>query len=258
MKPEIDGGDATTFEVLPLLPAGIQLDAATGAITGMLQPGVIVEETVYVVTARNNAGEASTELVFCVSDPPPVGLAYPDALEELVAGQVVNWTPQFTGGYPTGWSVAPALPTGLNLDGVSGVIRGAAAQAFAGAAYQIVASNTGGQTSVSLTVLVRLAVPRAPLYPDVPEGGLVLALRGNVELAPEAAGPGCEFTVRPDLPPGLALDEETGVISGQPSEATEMKDPASRTSGWLRRSRWGTSSAGKRKRPLANSWRRTP
>uniref|UniRef100_A0A7S4UC93 Uncharacterized protein n=1 Tax=Alexandrium monilatum TaxID=311494 RepID=A0A7S4UC93_9DINO len=218
LKPEMDGGDGATFEVSPPLPAALELSAATGAITGRLQPGQLIDEATYVVTARNEAGETSVELVFSVKDTPPASLAYPNVRAEILAGEKVRWEPAIEGGLPTSWSVEPALPSGLVLDGTTGVIQGAVPGGVEVMVYKVAAANSGGQAEASVEFGVRAAAPRSPVYP-CPEEGAVYALGGSLELVPEVT-PGCTFSISPQLPAGLRIDEDTGVISGTPSEPT--------------------------------------
>jgi len=221
LKPEFAGGEGgVTFEVEPPLPAALELSPTTGAITGALQPGQLVDETTYVVTARNDAGEASVELVFGVKETPPQKVTYPSVKAELLAGEKVRWEPSVEGGFPTSWSVEPALPAGLVLDPATGVIQGAGTEGEESVAYKVAAANSGGQALASLEFGVRAAAPRPPAYPCPEEGG-VYPLGGSLELVPEATL-GCTFSISPQLPAGLRIDAETGVISGEPSEVAEM------------------------------------
>lgn len=62
---QVTGGPARAFSVAPALPAGLSLDAATGAITGT--PAAIQSQATYTVTASNAAGSASTQLRITVT-----------------------------------------------------------------------------------------------------------------------------------------------------------------------------------------------
>lgn len=62
---QVTGGPARAFAVAPALPAGLSLDATTGAITGI--PAAIQSQATYTVTASNAAGSASTQLRITVT-----------------------------------------------------------------------------------------------------------------------------------------------------------------------------------------------
>lgn len=74
----VTGGPATTFSVAPALPAGMDLDAATGTISGT--PSAQAATADYVVTAANSAG--SVDATISVQ----VGPALPTAFVSLAAG----------------------------------------------------------------------------------------------------------------------------------------------------------------------------
>lgn len=225
MRPEVEGGEVQSFEVSPSLPEGLELDAASGLIHGTLQPHKLVDEATYTITAKNEAGEVQTELVFSVKDTPPVGLSYPSARDCIIVGQGISWAPQTECGDSSNWSITPDLPAGLALDPSSGKITGAATEISDAKTYEISASNSGGKATTSLVLEVKAGRPKAPVY-TVPEGGVFLLHVGEAfELAPEdSCGVDVTFTVSPSLPSGLRLDEVTGCISGTPTEEVDARD----------------------------------
>lgn len=223
MRPEIDGGEVESFEVSPALPEGLELDAATGLIHGTLQPGKLVDEATYVVTAKNEAGQVQTELVFAVKDTPPVGVSYPTARDCIIVGQAISWAPATECGDSSNWSVSPDLPVGLVLEPGSGKIVGTATEITDAKSYEISATNSGGKATVTLTLEVKAGRPKAPMYP-MSEEGLVLHVGEAFEVAPEDCGADVTFSISPSLPSGLHLDEVTGVISGTPQEEADLMD----------------------------------
>ena len=58
--PSSAGGAVTTYGVSPALPGGLNLNAATGAISGT--PTTITSQATYVVTGANSGGSASCTL----------------------------------------------------------------------------------------------------------------------------------------------------------------------------------------------------
>lgn len=63
--PQVGGGPVAAFTVSPALPAGLELHAQTGAITGT--PSAIEAQATYTVTARNAAGSTSVQLRIAVT-----------------------------------------------------------------------------------------------------------------------------------------------------------------------------------------------
>ncbi|MFT5049202.1 MAG: 6-phosphogluconolactonase (cycloisomerase 2 family) [Chlamydiales bacterium] len=61
-------GDAATWAVSPALPPGLALNASTGEIAGT--PAAQTGRATYTVTATNDAGEATTDIVIAVEFPP--------------------------------------------------------------------------------------------------------------------------------------------------------------------------------------------
>jgi len=92
--PQVTGGPASAFSVAPALPAGLSLNATTGAITGT--PGAIQSQSTYVVTASNSAGSAQAQVKISVTSrgswtavpPVSVGRHYAAAVK-LQSGKVL-------------------------------------------------------------------------------------------------------------------------------------------------------------------------
>ncbi|MFZ1612769.1 MAG: kelch repeat-containing protein [Holophaga sp.] len=71
---------------------------------------------------------------------------------------IVANTPTHSGGVVETYSVSPALPAGLTLDTKSGVITGTPTVGAATASYTVKATNTAGNTTVSLSITVNAPV----------------------------------------------------------------------------------------------------
>lgn len=221
LKPEVEGGEVLSFEVAPALPAGLELSSTTGVISGVLQPLLLVEETLYTVVGRNAAGEAQTELTLAVQDAPPQSVTYPADSGDtcrVVLGEEMSLQPEVQGNSPSKWKVQPPLPVGIALDAESGAIHGAATQAFEASAYEITASNAGGQVSTVLNLEVLLIPPSMLAYPDIPKHVYV---GKSIELVPSFKGTPSEWSVIPELPQGLVMDATAGVISGAAVTTTD-------------------------------------
>ncbi|MFN8010977.1 MAG: putative Ig domain-containing protein [Holophagaceae bacterium] len=149
--PSASGGAVVSYGVSPALPAGLSLNPTTGAITGT--PTAITPTATYTVTATNSGGSASVGLVITVNDVPPSALAYSLNPALYLAGvAIAPNTPSNSGGAITGYTVSPALPAGLVLNGSTGVITGAPSGATTTATYVVTGSNTGGSTTANLVI----------------------------------------------------------------------------------------------------------
>ena len=141
--------------------------------------------------------------------PPPRALQY--GLGTGEAGMPFGPYAPSVIGTVTAYSVSPALPAGLTLDPKSGVISGTP-QTGSNAAYTVSASNAGGSTTLTLSVVV--LVPPTVAYATPATATLGMAL---TPLTPTLTGDADAYYVVPSLPDGLALDPKTGIISGTPS-----------------------------------------
>jgi hypothetical protein len=153
LSPSITG-TVTSYAVSPALPPGLTLNASSGVISGT--PTQTSTEASYSITASNSAGSTKGTLSITV-DP---GIAYASTYYSFTNG-VTSQTirPSVTGAAGALWSVAPALPSGLTLNTMSGDISGTPGAASAATQYVITAKTSGGQSSVTLT----LAVAAGPL-----------------------------------------------------------------------------------------------
>ena len=150
----------------------------------------------------------------------PLNVVYP-VKSNLQVGRAVQIDPdtQYSSGNPTKFvEGAPALPTGLRLDSVTGVISGVPLRTANGL-YPIIVSNAQGQT---LTVPLQLTITPHTVsltYPDASgHVGTSLTLTPH---SSNAIGTIRGFAVTSGtLPAGMILDTTTGVISGAPSQAT--------------------------------------
>jgi len=152
----VTSGSALTFSVTPAIPAGLALNATTGAITG--NPSAVSATATFLVQATNAGGSTTTNLRITVNDLAP-GFAYSPT--SVLYGKdipIAPLTPSSTGGAITAWSVAPALPAGLAFSTTTGAISGTPSVGAAIQSYTITATNSGG----SLTKVLSLAVAAAP------------------------------------------------------------------------------------------------
>jgi len=164
------------------------------------------------------AGIARGQTARLSGDLPPAGLAYDSPVTYQTAVAIAANVPSSTGGAITSYSVDPALPAGLQLDPVTGVISGTPSVAAAQADYTVTASNDAGETTATVTITVNLSPPASLSY-----GGPRTFVTGTAinPINPfSTGGQITNYTVSPALPAGLMLNANTGVITGTPTTAT--------------------------------------
>jgi len=151
-------GTVTLYTISPSLPAGLNLDSTTGAISGT--PTAVAAQAAYTVTASNSAGStnATIQITVNAATPPPSGLAYPVTSIVATVGQPITTDIPNVTGMVTSYTVSPALPAGLSLEPKTGAILGTPTAVAAQAAYTVTAINAGGNTTAVLTITVSKAL----------------------------------------------------------------------------------------------------
>jgi hypothetical protein len=148
----------------------------------------------------------------------PPALSYNGSLPfPAVVGEAIALTPSVSRSIDR-YEVSPALPAGLVLNSLTGVISGTPTQASGPATFTITATYRGGH-STFLLVLSVTEPPSHLSYPSPAKGTVGAAL---TPLAPRIAGTVNHYTVTPSLPAGLVLDSTSGLIAGTPSVATKL------------------------------------
>ena len=216
-NPSSGGGTPTSYSISPALPAGLSLDPLTGIISGT--PTANSAATNYTVTASNSCGPTIKILNITVTSP-PLSVSYATNPAVYCPGSAIAPNlPGFTGGVPTSYSVSPALPAGLNLNGATGVITGTPTTATTAANYIVTATNGCGSANVSVNFTISPAAPTALSYTLTPATYCVGAAITNNSPSNTGGAP-TAYSVSPALPAGLSLNTSTGVISGTPTVAS--------------------------------------
>ncbi|TVR54027.1 MAG: hypothetical protein EA425_02540, partial [Puniceicoccaceae bacterium] len=114
---------------------------------------------------------------------------------------------------PTLTFSASGLPDGLSMESTTGLISGTPS---APGSFQVELSVDQEYGTTATTLLIHIASTGAPIPSYLPP---VVATSGvELEIQLVASGAPESFDIV-DLPPGLALDAETGLITGSPTEA---------------------------------------
>jgi putative Ig domain-containing protein len=134
-----------------------------------------------------------------------------------VVGEAIALTPAVSESMD-GYMVDPALPPGLSLNGLTGVISGTPTRASEAAIFTITATYRGGHNTFSLALSVT-EPPSHLSYANPVEGTVGAAL---TPLTPRIAGTVEHYSVSPALPAGVVLDSTSGLITGTPSVARTL------------------------------------
>ena len=221
-NPSSTGGAIASYAVSPALPAGLALSATTGIISGT--PTAAAAQATYTVTGTNTAGSTTAPVIITVSGSllPPANLTYATNPAIYSLGRAITANaPSSTGGAIASYSVSPALPAGLSLNGTTGVLSGTPTVEATLAAYTVTGSNASGSTTVALTLTVTNLAPANLTYATNPATYTVgTAITAN---SPSSTGGVItSYTVSPALPAGLVLNATTGILSGTPTAATAL------------------------------------
>lgn len=202
---------APTWALTGTLPAGLNLNTASGAISGT--PSAAGTTNGLVLTATAGAQTASTSAFSITIAPGAVSalaLTYPTATG--TRGTSTTLTPSTTGavGGVTYALAAGTLPAGMSLNPASGVISGTPTTATTYAGIQISATDAQKTvTTPSFSITISAPTATSP-GAQTANGGASFT-----SAAPTTNVPNPTWTLASgSLPSGLTLNSSTGVISG--------------------------------------------
>ena len=227
VMPEASGGNgALRYTLLPELPAGVSLDEGSRTISGT--PTAPQDLTRYVYRAIDEDGDV-------------VGFAFSvKVIEDLMPGFSASvedqvWTqdssigtlelPVAEGGNGAlAYTLSPDLPEGLTFEGSRQRIRGTPTVPMDQTTFTYTATDADGdaaELTFSLTVL-------EDLMPSFAEGVRDQTWTQDSEIEPivlpEASGGNgaLRYTLEPELPAGVTLDEGSRTISGTPTTPQDL------------------------------------
>jgi len=193
------------------LPAGMTI-STEGRISGT---PVSSTSTVFSISATDSAGATTTrEFALSVDEPLMINT---ERIRTGLLSQAYNETLSGGGGFGAyAWSiVAGQMPTGIILQGQTGQLNGTPADAGSGT-VSISLQDSSGHTSTK-TFAWEVGSLLQVVTATLPEGHKDYNYSGRIQIT---GGVGqVVFTCLGNLPPGLNLSKETGVIIGRPTIA---------------------------------------
>ena len=200
------------------LPAGLSLNAGTGAITGTPTGSVTgpINFTVKVTDSESPAGSATAALSITISAAPLSVTT--SSLPTGVDGSSYSTTLQAAGGVsPYTWSVTTgSLPAGLTLAASTGVISGT--PTGSSATFTVTATDSETPTAQTATKQLTITVnPQLSVTTTTLAAGTVGTTYNQTLGAAGGITPYSWAVTTGSLPAGLSLNSATGAITGKPT-----------------------------------------
>jgi hypothetical protein len=193
------------------LPTGVSLNTTTGALSGAATAS---GDFTFVAQVSDSQAQAAQKVFTVTVNPLPLEIAI-SALANVVQGSSFNGQATATGGTaPYTWSIAAgAMPAGISLNAASGAISGIPT-AVGDFTFTVEVKDAQGRTasrSFSIKVLnTPMTIEKATASFEILQGS---AFSYQVKIV--GGTPAFSWSVAAGaLPAGLALNTNTGVISG--------------------------------------------
>jgi hypothetical protein len=202
-----------SWSVVGSLPAGLTLDSATGVISGTPTGSGPSTFTVTLTDAASQMASQSYTVTILVA-PSITTTTLPSGENSVPYSQTLAGA---GGTGPYTWSVtAGSLPSGLTLEGATGVISGTPTSSgpFTFTVTLTDANNQTASQAYTVGILAAPSITTATL-PD----GEVGAPYSQTLAGTGGTGPYTWSVTAGTLPAGLSLDGTTGVISGTPTSS---------------------------------------
>jgi hypothetical protein len=195
-NPFVEGSQIISYSINPTtLPDGLSFNTTTGVFSGM--PTEIFASTNYIITASNSIGAQAITVSLEVLNIAPSGLTYAGTPYNYTVGTTITDViptsdfDTFTGGFIESYSVLPALPGGLTIDGVTGVLSGTPTTLVDAldfiqptVTYTVTGTNSVSSTTFDIDITV---VDEAPdfSYEDPEDGDDEYNVWGSIDPSPD-------------------------------------------------------------------------
>lgn len=155
-------GVVSGYTVSPSLPRGLLLNSFTGEISGTPTQGQ--SATNYIIKASNPSGFVAVLISLTIRDLAPSGLRYTTPNVYTKGKAITSLIPVVTGD-EMNFTISPALPLGLVLNGSNGIISGTPTVIQNTTNYIVSASNNYGTTTTTLSITIKGPVILATQIP---------------------------------------------------------------------------------------------
>ncbi|MEP6763672.1 MAG: putative Ig domain-containing protein [Gemmatimonadaceae bacterium] len=215
----ISGGSPIVAAFIsPALPAGLTFNASNASITG--GPATVgIVPAIFTITATDSRGSTSSR-TFTLSS---ITTTLNSATNACTINVACPFSPVTANGgkAPVVYTASATLPTGLGINSTTGAIAGTPTVLQSATSYDVVATDALGRISKK-TIAISVATPPAlaatVLLPNMSCGDLNGC---NPTPGKPVAGSGgtapLTYSISPALPGGIAIDVNTGVITGIPT-----------------------------------------
>ena len=197
------------------LPDNLSLNAMSGVISGA--PSLFTVNQTVVIQVQNPLGSRSVELIFTVLTAPSA-LAYPVSSYVLERNVSMVAIPTVLGDCLFFSVQSGSLPAGLALNCSNGVIKGSPMESILlPHSLTVKAENAVGSVLVTLSfeVLLRPSI-------QYTQDQYVIAVNASFVSLPIVAGDSVSFVLSSgQLPQGLSLNADNGIIHGTPVASSE-------------------------------------
>ena len=193
------------------LPGGLNLNAATGVISGSPNATGTFSFQITASNAGGNSIPAAMSITVGQSSAPVVTPATPSGIRNTPFNfQIV------ASNAPTSYAIASGtLPTGLTLDTTIGIISGT--PTTVGTTSVSITATNGVGTSSAVTLTITISNPAIPVVTPATRAGTTGSAFSYQIVASNA--PTSYAIATGTLPAGLTLNSSTGLISGTPTAA---------------------------------------
>ncbi|KAK8793541.1 hypothetical protein WA171_002676 [Blastocystis sp. BT1] len=193
------------------LPIGLSINPSTGVISG--SPSQLLSSQSVTIEAISGTAIETVVLSFTVITPIS-SFSYPQSSYVISRDDPVSIIPSVNGDQLSFSIITGSLPIGLSFDSSTGIISGTPLSSIPLTNITIQASNQVGSTQFTISILV--IIPLSNLHYS--QFSFTLIKGQSFSISPIISGDNPLFTITSGtLPPGLSLNQSTGIISGIPS-----------------------------------------